>query len=334
MKVQFLTTSAVLALHLSVVLDHRGVWDSCSAIDSPHGITVSEFETVYNPSVGTTCKLTTRQSCCVERNFGIPPVITTTATPKSSSTATAAATGNGITTPLPTQASMISSCNKFYKTMAGDFCAVIASSNGIPLNDFYAWNTRVGSACESLWVDTNYCMGIIGQATSTSKPISSTQAGMIASCNRFYKTKAGDACTAIATANNIALSDFAPGTRASDHPTSRSRPTRTTAWASSAKTNSSSTSKKTSTSTTKKTSTPTSTGNDISTPTPVQPGMTPNRDKSYLVVVDDECAAIATKYGITLAQFYAWNKQVGANCETLFGVVVTCVSIPNSDLWS
>ena len=175
--------------------------------------------TEQNPSVGTSCKLTAGQSYCVERNFGVPNEPTTT---KTTSGPGATTTGNGVSTPAPTQPGMIDSCNKFYKTKSGDTCGKVLAANSISLADFYAWNKGVGDNCQFLWLDTNYCIGIIGGATTTKPPGTTstttagngvatpkpTQDGMTPRCNKFVLTKGGDSCGAISKANGISLADF------------------------------------------------------------------------------------------------------------------------------
>lgn len=87
--------------------------DTCAALASTNGITLAQFNT-YNPSVGSTCVLIIGDSYCVEQNFGIPPVTTTSAGGVTTTS------GNGVTTPGPVQTGMIGSCNKFYFVVSGD----------------------------------------------------------------------------------------------------------------------------------------------------------------------------------------------------------------------
>ncbi|PYI18206.1 hypothetical protein BO86DRAFT_314207 [Aspergillus japonicus CBS 114.51] len=55
----------------------------------------------------------------------------------------------------------------------------------------------------------------------------------------------------------------------------------------------------------------------ITTPSPIQTGMTATCDEFYLVVSGDTCAAIASDAGIALSDFYAWNPAVGTSCADL-----------------
>ena len=69
-------------------------------------------------------------------------------------------------------------------------------------------------------------------------------------------------------------------------------------------------------------------GNDgITTPSPTQPGIAPNCDKFHLVQSGDTCSSIASRYGITLQDFYNWNKGVGSQCESLWLGTYCCVHV-------
>ncbi|KAM0470185.1 hypothetical protein ACHAPX_010071 [Trichoderma viride] len=67
------------------------------------------------------------------------------------------------------------------------------------------------------------------------------------------------------------------------------------------------------------------TGNGISTPTPIQTGMTTSCNKFYLVQSGDSCAVIATTYNVPLATFCSWNPAVGSSCATLDVGYYVCV---------
>lgn len=60
-------------------------------------------------------------------------------------------------------------------------------------------------------------------------------------------------------------------------------------------------------------------GNSIPPPSPIQEGMVANCNNFYLVKASDGfCGDIATKNGISLANFYAWNPAVGPGCGALW----------------
>lgn len=79
---------------------------------------------------------------------------------KTSAKPTTTKAGNGIATPTPVQTGMTGNCKKFYKVVSGDGCWAIANNNNIALNDFYKWNTAVGSDCKTLYPDYYVCVGI------------------------------------------------------------------------------------------------------------------------------------------------------------------------------
>ena len=79
------------------------------------------------------------------------------------------------------------------------------------------------------------------------------------------------------------------------------------------------------------TTTTTTAGNGVKTPDPVQPGIVSNCGKFYLVQKGEGCADIASKHGITLAQFTTWNSKTGTNCAGLWADTYACVSIIGHD---
>ncbi|KZL80852.1 hypothetical protein CI238_01863 [Colletotrichum incanum] len=68
------------------------------------------------------------------------------------------------------------------------------------------------------------------------------------------------------------------------------------------------------------TTTPTS-GNSISTPTPIQEGTMGICNKFYFVESRDGCDTIASGNGIGLPDFYTWNSVVGSTCSGLWANV-------------
>ncbi|RYP68851.1 hypothetical protein DL769_005424 [Monosporascus sp. CRB-8-3] len=74
---------------------------------------------------------------------------------------------------------------------------------------------------------------------------------------------------------------------------------------------------------------PTTTGvNGIATPSPTQPGMVNNCNRFYLVSPGDTCSAVASRAGISLSQFSAWNRQTGgASCSSLWLDYYVCIGI-------
>jgi LysM repeat protein len=225
---------------------------------------------------------------------------------------------------------MTTNCKKFYLVQSGDSCYDIAAANGFSLDNFYSWNPAVGDTCASLFPSYYVCVGLIGSKTAA--PTSTvptngvttptpTQSGMVRNCKKFYDVKSGDGCAAIASSYGISLSDFYSWNPAVKTDCSQLWPDYYVCVGLIG--GSVQTSTKKPVSTTKK---PTAT-NGITTPTPTQTGMVGNCDAFYLVKSGDGCAAIATKKGITLAQFYKWNPAVGSDCSKLYPDYYVCVSI-------
>ncbi|CAG8067732.1 unnamed protein product [Penicillium nalgiovense] len=71
--------------------------------------------------------------------------------------------------------------------------------------------------------------------------------------------------------------------------------------------------------------TPTST-----VPSPTLPGTSSKCNKFHYIVQGDGCPAIATKYGISLDDFYLWNPGVGSDCRTLKTDFYICVGVSGS----
>ncbi|KAL7817794.1 carbohydrate-binding module family 50 protein [Trichoderma gracile] len=309
---------------------------TCEIIEQKYGMTEVQFVS-WNPSVnmlGSGCNLISGLYYCVQVDFvtisashSTPPPTSTT-----SRSTTTTSVGNGITTPTPIQAGMVTNCNKFYYVVSGDGCFDIAADNGIALDDFYAWNPAVKTDCSGLWPDYYVCIGTTTGTKPTSTSIlkttttssgngiatpTPTQAGMVKNCNKFYDVVSGDGCYDIAADNGIALNDFY-------------------AWNPAVKTDCSGlwpdyyvcvgTTGTKPTSTTLKTTT-TKSGNGIPTPTPTQAGMVKNCDKFYYVVSGDGCYDIAADNNIALNDFYAWNPAVKTDCSGLWPDYYVCVGI-------
>ncbi|PWY70846.1 hypothetical protein BO94DRAFT_609132 [Aspergillus sclerotioniger CBS 115572] len=73
--------------------------------------------------------------------------------------------------------------------------------------------------------------------------------------------------------------------------------------------------------------TTTSAASSSDTPLPIQTGMVSDCDEFHLVVSGDDCASIASDFGISLADFYAWNPAVGDTCASLWVDDYVCVGI-------
>ncbi|KAF3230069.1 hypothetical protein TWF191_000309 [Orbilia oligospora] len=68
-------------------------------------------------------------------------------------------------------------------------------------------------------------------------------------------------------------------------------------------------------------------GNGVTTPTPIQTGMTKNCKTFRYVQGDDSCANIQTRFKITFQQLYSWNPAIGSKCEALWLKYYVCVAV-------
>ncbi|KAG7287396.1 hypothetical protein NEMBOFW57_006907 [Staphylotrichum longicolle] len=318
---------------------------TCDAIINDNFITLAEFRH-WNPSLPATCAVEVGKSYCVEAHGEPAPSSSTTSTTlttssttssTSSSSTTRAATsttlssstvappatttkpGNGITTPTPTQATIVDNCDAFHLVTAGQTCEVIASLYRISQDQFKAWNPSVGASCTGLWANAYACVSIIGHEPSPTTPGNGittptpTQATIVNNCDEFYFVVAGDTCETIAAKKGITQAQFL-----SWNPSVGS--TCTGLWANAYACVSiiGHTPSKPST---------TSAGNGIATPTPIQPNMVSNCDLFYKVKSGDTCATIAAAKGVTVQQLTTWNPYVKSDCSLLWLDYYVCISI-------
>ncbi|PYH81263.1 hypothetical protein BO82DRAFT_336349 [Aspergillus uvarum CBS 121591] len=224
-----------------------------------------------------------------------------------------------------------------YETAAssGDTCQSFSAGWGLDVSTFRSLNP--GITCPDLVAGQNYCVvgtvlsggsttssSTLTTSTSTAVSLSSStphqpqQTGTAANCDQFYLVQIGDSCEKIEAQFDISATQFlewnpsvnsdcsnilagyyycvdVPGTTA---------PVTTTVPA---------------------TTTTTTPADGITTPTPIQTGMTDNCSKFDLVQSGDSCEAIAAKYDIQLSSFYTWNPAVGSSCANLDVGYYVCV---------
>ncbi|EWY97095.1 hypothetical protein FOYG_05577 [Fusarium oxysporum NRRL 32931] len=226
-----------------------------------------------------------------------PPSSTTLVPSKTTPTkpSSTAVSGNGVETPDPIQPGMVSNCNKFYFVEQGDNCNAVSSKHGITLAQFTTWNPKLGTGCSGLWADVWVCVSVIGHTatpTQSTKPTngietpSPIQAGMTKSCNKFHLIKSTTTCNSIQDYYKLPLKDFY-----SWNPSIGSK------------------------------------CNGITTPTPIQAGMTKSCNKFHPVKSTTTCASIQDYYKISFADFYAWNPAIGSKCTALWVDYNVCVGV-------
>src|SRR5688572_31934633 len=165
---------------------------------------------MQNPSITPSCgNFLLGRSYCVEARNDTPDPPTTTKPP------------SGIETPTPIQGGMVANCNKFQFVKKGQTCSAVLSDAQISLAQLYEWNSSVEKDCSGLWAEVYVCVGVVGQATTTSAPPPTStapgngiatptpiQEGMVGNCNKFYFVKEGQTCSSVLSENGVSLAQL------------------------------------------------------------------------------------------------------------------------------
>jgi hypothetical protein len=126
--------------------------DECATIALEAGVSLADFY-AWNPAVGTSCEsLDLGDYVCIDI-IGVTPTTSTTAPTTTSS--------NGVSTPTPFQAGMVTDCDSFHLVVSGDECGTIATDADITLTEFYDWNPAVGDTCATLDLGYYVCIGLL-----------------------------------------------------------------------------------------------------------------------------------------------------------------------------
>ncbi|KFY72763.1 hypothetical protein V499_07098 [Pseudogymnoascus sp. VKM F-103] len=218
----------------------------------------------------------------------------------------------------------VSDCSGWVVVTSSMTCTSIATTYGITIAKFEAMNPILGPSCQlidsfAFCIEENFggaaptsasgCTTLVTITTPTTITTATTtsagngistptpyQSGMTTSCNSFRLVIADDQCGTIATEAGAGYC-LCIGVIGGSTPTKSLAPSTT------------------------------SPGNDVSTPTPIQLGMTSSCGAFHLVQANDQCGAIATSAGISLKQFCAWNPSVSTACSTLFAGDYVCISL-------
>ncbi|TDZ15613.1 LysM domain-containing protein [Colletotrichum orbiculare MAFF 240422] len=285
----------------------------CNEIPIAWGFPLADFLR-WNPSLAPDCKpLKNEWSYCVETT-GEPT------TPGDDPTPTDP--GNGIETPVPYQSGMVSDCDKFYLIPQDSGCQAAADKNGITLADFIKWNPGVGATCSGLWADVYTCVSVVGHEPQPSAPATPTtppngittpvptQPELVGNCDRFHFVQQDQSCTDMARQYGISMTQFLawnPKAGASCGGL----------WADAYAC----------VSIIGHEPTPVQPGNGVATPSPIQSGMVANCKTFHFVRSDESCRIIADKFGITVANFVAWNPAVGSSCAGLWANTYACIAV-------
>ncbi|KAI8692433.1 hypothetical protein NCS56_00000100 [Fusarium sp. Ph1] len=181
---------------------------TCTSIESYYNLPLATFLS-WNPAVGKDCtSLLVDYYVCVATIGWKPPTKTTTKAPT-----TTKGPSNGISTPSPIQAGMVSNCNKFHLVSSTTTCTSIQNYYKINLADFTKWNPAIGSKCTALWANYHVCIGVIsgtptnpGNGVSTPSPI---QPGMVSNCKKFHLVSSTTTCASIQNYYKITMAQLA-----------------------------------------------------------------------------------------------------------------------------
>lgn len=229
--------------------------------------------------------------------------------------------------PTTAPSDTIQDCTSWDVASSSDTCQSIADFGFITIDQLYAYNPSLATSGCPIIVGDSYCIeqnfGVPPPQSSTSKAASTTttgngvttptptQTGMVSNCNKFHKVVSGDSCAVLASANGISLDTFyswnpAVGTSCASLILDYYVCVGVISQGG---------------------STTTKPGNGVSTPGPVQTGIVSNCNSFHLVVSGDTCPDIASKAGISLDNFYAWNPAVKSDCTQLLAGDYVCVGI-------
>ncbi|KAH7007285.1 hypothetical protein EDB80DRAFT_880790 [Ilyonectria destructans] len=291
--------------------------DDCAGIASKHGITLAQF-TKWNAGTGSTCTGLWADTYACVSIIGQEP----------SPTSTKPTATNGIETPSPIQDGMVKNCHKFHlvKTTTTT-CTSIEDYYKLPLATFKKWNPAVGLDCRTLLANYYVCVSTIDykpEPATTSKPSttqptngittpSPIQDNMNKNCNKFHLVKSTTTCASIRDYYNVPLKDFyswnsGVGSSCQSLLASYYVCVSVVGW--------------------KPAPSPTTTtGNGISTPSPIQTGMTTKCNKFHLSTKTTTCSSIQNYYQITMAQLVEWNPAIGSKCTALWADTYVCVGV-------
>ncbi|KAL3483245.1 hypothetical protein BJX62DRAFT_231120 [Aspergillus germanicus] len=179
-------------------------------------------------------------------------------------------------------------------------------------DEFFAWNSGVGTNCGSLWLGYYVCVSVVGRdtpttttsftttTTTTTGPTNGlitptpTRPGMVDNCDDFHMVVDGDYCASIANCSDLWLGYHVCVSIIGGDPIQTTTATSRTI-------------------TITTTTTTTATG-----PSPTQSGLITTCTSYYKVKPGNSCWSIQQQYGITSAQLNWWNPLAGTSCGSLW----------------
>ncbi|KAH6675409.1 LysM domain-containing protein [Plectosphaerella plurivora] len=242
--------------------------------------------------------------------------------------------------PTTAPSDTIQDCTNWHVAAAGDTCADLAEQNFITEAQLLRYNPSLANGCNFV-EGTSYCTeqnwGIppppettsttAAAATTTSTgivtPLPTQPPSIVPGCTRFHFVQTGTDCTTILNQYGITIAQLYAWN-------SGVGPTCSGLWAevyvcvAGPAVGSPTTTQASTTS-----ANPTSTGaNGIVTPSPTQPpSIVSNCNKFDFVDPGTSCTNILSRNGLTIAQLFAWNSGVNADCSGMWANVYLCVGV-------
>ncbi|KAH6867676.1 hypothetical protein B0T10DRAFT_569316 [Thelonectria olida] len=208
-----------------------------------------------------------------------------------------------------------------------------ASSTEVASTNVCAYDCTVAES-------SSYCVGLTSATDASDGEILETPSpragGEVANCTRWYQIENYDDCESLLLTVHMVIDEFyamnpavgatctgmSLGTYYCISTYSGGVPYGMPEWAS----DTTSTTKPV-TSTATQSVTTTSSASGITTPSPIQSGMTTSCKSFHKVVSGGGCWNLAQANGISLDAFYSWNPAVGTDCSDLELDVYVCIGV-------
>lgn len=137
------------------VFEYVDAGEDCDGISRARGLSLADF-VKFNPAVKADCSgIWADYYVCVSIIGHTLSTLTTSTKP------TTTKSGNGVTTPTPTQTRMVTNCKTFEYVDEGETCESIAKARGVMQAQFIAWNPAVGADCKLMRLNSYVCVGLI-----------------------------------------------------------------------------------------------------------------------------------------------------------------------------
>ncbi|KAI1079050.1 hypothetical protein F5B20DRAFT_581779 [Whalleya microplaca] len=271
--------------------------NDCQLAADVYGISLDNLG-IWNPSLGdanlVNCTLASDLSYCIGWGGDV-----------------SAGTDDGTNEPTPVANGTTSECTIYVEVSFRDNCTALLAQNNITLDTFYALNPEVGSDCSGFATDVMYCVSGTpappSSSTTSPTPPGPTQSGQPATCNTWYVAHDGDSCATVEGLFNITDAQFHKWNPAVSSNCVDGFWAKEAYCVGVAESAASSTTAPAPTATTTASTHPTP-------PAPTQSGQPADCNEWYVAVSGSDCGTVERQYGITDAQFHAWNPAVSSDC--------------------